>query len=209
MIAFLVVAPHDISNQLINDIETYLDPSASLLVGLETANGVHKQTNGEHYHVVTEMTDKQYDTFRKTILVNKMKLSGQATNGNSRQYGKLKNIRDQTKILQYTCKDKHIYYRNIDLQTIQDAINNSYKKEDRKDFIQQIMDYLGEKDYTNSGIEDLDITKIEINIIKYYIETKQQKPISKSTLRSLTTRYLMYHEPHAKINDIYCYIQQK
>lgn len=197
MLGFIVAAHHDCSMTLISDLKTYIDPSAQLLVAFETVKDKHKKTNGEHYHFcVNPMTDKQYDNFRKTILVNKMLLSGQARNGVPRQYGRIKSIRDETKLLQYTCKDKNIYSENIDLKTLQEYIEKSYPKKDSpKDFVSALMTYLDSKNssFYLPGIDDPQYSCIELAILQYYITENIGKPVSKTTLRSLTTRYLMYH----------------
>lgn len=197
----------------VQELETYLDPSASYVLAKETTKSAHKETQGQHFHAYVEMTDKQYDSFRKTILVKKYNLSGQARNGKPRQYGRIKSIKDETKMLQYTCKDNNLITRNIDLEKIQEAIKNSYKKQDRKDFITEMMDYLGKTTYQeeqeqfNGQVEwQFKPRLVEYQIIKYYIENKINKPVSKATLRSLTTRYMMYHTTDADIDDIYAYI---
>ena len=217
MLGFMVVAPHDLSTNLINDLKSYLDPDAFLLVGFETCDK-HEETQGQHYHFcVNPMTDQQYDKFRKTILVNKMKLSGQAKNGRPRQYGKIKNIRSETQLMNYTVKSKNIYYENIDLKTIQECISNSYEKpKTPKDFVSDLMVYLNEhsESFYIPGIEvPLQYSLIELAILEYYRKMNVGKAVSKTTLKSLTTRYLMYHYDCPECNnhlistkDIYYYI---
>ena len=215
MIGFFVASPFDISTNLIADLKKYLDPSFQLLVSFEKHPSAHKEFDGQHYHFcVKGMSDKQYDSFRKTILVNKLHLRGQARQGNPRQYGRIKNIRDETKLLIYTTKDKNIYSENIDLKTIQEYIQKSYPKVQPKDFVLDIMQFLSDQE-VNYPLSD-DVTSengdppqylcIEKSILRYYIQNKINKPVSKSTLRSLTTRYLMYYRPNTSINHIYAYI---
>ena len=210
-LGFLIVAPHDLSNSIISDLEEYLDPSACYIVALEKVKDAHKETNGEHFHVMAEMSKKSYDTFRKTILVNKMKLSGQARNGKPRQYGVIKNIRDETKLMSYTLKHGNYITKNIDIKTIQEYYEKSFISKKKTEFIDQIMEYLQTVDHyncedsMNESVHSIDFQSIEKSIIKFYISEKIIKSISKSQLKSLTTRYLM-HYAKVSIDTIYTYI---
>lgn len=202
----MIVATFDLSGQIVEDLEQYLDASASYLVGLETAPKAHPQTNGQHYHILADMTKAQYDSFRKTILVNKMGLQGQARNGIGRQYGIVKNIRDDTKMMSYTLKNNNIIYKNIDLKTIQDSYSKSYITKSPKNFVDEIMTYLMTIDlYKMEGeitpVPIIDFELLEESIVAYYIDKDIGKPVSRATLKSLGTRYLMYHHkktyPHS------------
>ena len=212
-LGFMIVAPHDLSSSIIEDLEKYLDPSASYIVAMEIAKDAHHETKGQHFHILAEMTKKNYDTFRKTILVNKMKLSGQARNGHPRQYGMVRNIRSDTKLMSYTLKHGNYITKNIDLKTIQEYYEKSYIKNSPKDFVQEIMEYLQTIDHYISEVHSMNATghcidfqSIEKSIISFYVINQINKPVSKSTLKSLTTRYLMYHEPLASTQNIYDYI---
>ena len=210
----MIAAPHDISNQLITDIETYLDPSAILLVGMETAEGTHLETNGEHYHIVAGMTEKVYDKFRKTILVNKMNLRGRATANHSRQYGRVKNILDETKMMQYTCKDKNIYYRNIDLKKIQELLEKSYSKPLHwLDFYKKLMKHLvsQEHKFFLPGITDeIQYEQIEMAALEFFIKEhrKDEKKLNRAQLKSYVQNYLMYYSSR-DIGEIYRYFFQR
>lgn len=213
-LAFIIVASHDLSGQIIEDIEKYIDPSASLLVALETALGVHTFSDGQHYHIFVDMTMKQYDSFRKTILVNKMRLQGQAKNGIGRQYGIVRKIRDESKMLQYTVKDNNIYFRNFDLKKIQDAILESYHSKSPKEFLRELMLYLLQTDYSlmDTGLlpgvssPEIDFKAIELNIIAFYVQEQNGRTVSNTQLKSLTQKFLMYNLPmdeSLKINTIH------
>ena len=191
MLAFFCALPHDISSTFVNSLEQYLDPNAPYLIGLETSNGSHADTSGQHYHICASMNLLQYDAFRKTILVKKYKLNGQATKGHSRQYGKEKQIRDETKMLQYTVKDKNIIYKNIDLKTIQQLICDSYPKTTNKSKFDKLMDHL--TTIPNKYPHHYEfIDKIEDEIIKYYIDKEYNKTLSKNYLKSLVIYFIMY-----------------
>lgn len=192
MLAFFCALPFDQSSNLIKYLETYIDASASYIVAMETSPTAHAETQGQHFHLCVDMDNKQYDTFRKTILVNKYKLQGQARNGIGRQYGKVNKIREETKMLQYTVKDQNIIYKNYDLKTIQELIENSYKRTTHLSTFELLMKHLHEIPYTQTCYTEY-VDHIEDSIIDYYITNSIGKALSKNHLRSLTTSFLMYH----------------
>lgn len=218
MIGFFVALPHALQNEFVKDIESYLDENARYIISMEIANDKHVETKGEHFHFVGDMTDKQYDTFRKTILVKKYKRQGVARNGVGRQYGKIGKIRDETKLMQYTCKDNNIIYKGIDLKTIQELISSSYKKEERQFPLKELMEHLKTNsnnyyinDVDNGWIHDstCEFYKIEFDIIQFYIDNSTcEKTLTKSQIKSITTKYLMYYTPFRNINHIYSYIMR-
>lgn len=217
MIGFFVALEHSYKDDFVKDIESYLDDDARYIIAMEVAKDKHVETKGEHYHFVGDMTDKQYDSFRKTILVKKYTRQGQARNGVGRQYGKIGKIRDETKLMSYTVKDKNIIYKKIDLKIIQELIQKSYHKEDRQFPLKELMVYL--KDRSNnyyveaqevvSGSKPMLVsyTEIEYDIIRFYLQNSScEKTLTRSQIKSLTTKYLMYYTPFQNITDIHRYI---
>lgn len=189
-------------------LETYIDASAGYVIACETASRTHQDTSGQHMHFAVEMEDKQYDAFRKTVLVKQYNLRGQAKNGQPRQYGRIKDIRSETKFLAYTVKDKNIVYKNISLDVIQKALDDSYKKEDKKDFQTTLMEYLLQPCNQNQIVKifsenqgfRVDIHKLEILILKYHIDNVD-KPLCLSRLRYYTNLYLQKHNKLVNTNE--------
>jgi len=218
MLGFFVALEHSNKDTFVNDVESYLDDDARYIISMEIAKDKHVETKGEHFHFVGDMSDKQYDTFRKTILVKKYQRQGVARNGVGRQYGKIGKIRDETKLMQYTCKDNNILYRKIDLKTIQELIQKSYKKEDRQFPFKDLMEYLKinsnnyyQNDIDNGWIHDshVEYYKIEFDIIQFYMDNSTcEKTLTKSQIKSITTKYLMYYTSFKNINHIYSYLMK-
>jgi hypothetical protein len=74
----------------------------------------------EHFHFLTKITNKQYHNFCKRVFKDRYKLLGRATKNKPRQYGKVKDIKDLSRMMAYTLKDKN-YKTNIpkdELETI-------------------------------------------------------------------------------------------
>lgn len=218
MIGFFVALDHFNKDEFVKDIESYLDDEAKYIIAMEIAKDKHVETKGEHFHFVGDMTEKQYDSFRKTVLVKKYQRQGVARNGVGRQYGKIGKIRDETKLMQYTCKDNNIIYRKIDLKTIQELIVSSYKKEDRQFPFKELLEHLKANNasyYEALGwshqLDDHSVQydKIEFDIIQFYLDNSTcEKILTKSQIKSITTKYLMYYTPFVNKNDIYNYIMR-
>lgn len=197
---FMAALSHQ--NDLSKDLEGYLDPSAAYIVAKEVANdGKHKETEGQHFHIAAEMNDKQYDSFRNTILKNKYNLRGKACKGLPRQYGVVKDVRNETKFLAYTCKDKNIIYRNIDLKTIKYYISESYKKETMFSKYDGLMLHLKSLSsdfclyYVHEKSENprLCLWNIKLEVTKYWMKQGFDKALSKSQLTHYTNSFLQLH----------------
>lgn len=214
----MIVLGHSFKDELVKDIESYLDDDARYILAMETCIGKHQDTSGQHYHFVGDMTEEQYDAFRKTIIVKKYKRQGVAKGDIARQYGKIGNIRDVTKLMQYTVKDGNIIYKNIDLKTIQDLITSSYKKEERQFPFKELMEYLktNSNNYYDNEVDNgwiheshVEFNKIEFDIIQFYLDNSTcEKTVTKSQIKSIVTKYLMYYTPFKNINHIYSYIMK-
>jgi hypothetical protein len=212
MLFFFAQIAHKDEPSVRQELEKYITEDARYIIAKETAKQTHVETNGEHLHFAVDMTKKEYDAFRKTVLVSKFKLRGKVKNGLPKQYGTVHNVRDEMKMLSYTVKDNNIIYRNIDLKTIQEYIEKSYKKEDKKTYQQDLMDYLKsfEPDYfmetpksciqTNNGdmfameVQDINFRKIQAEILQHWV-VNASKPLSRSQLQFYTNLYLQFHFP--------------
>lgn len=209
---FFMALPLSRMHELFEDLQKYLEPNGRVVLAGETSTTSHQETNGEHFHVAIDMNDNQYKAFYKTIIQTKYGLKGRAVSGGTgRQYGLVKpdKVRDETKFLQYTVKNKNILYKNINLQTIQDLIKSSFIKEERKSKIDTLMDYLQgrEHDIYNEPVNrvnethpdsqpSIDIVQLEFIIFEWHMDvwaTKKQEVPSPSQLKSLALRFLMYH----------------
>ena len=194
---WFVAITHDKVDSYIECLEKYLEPSAAYVVSKETAKGVHKETNGQHIHIAAELDVKTYNLFHDNIHKKKLKLLLKAKDGIGKQVGRTKEVRDQTKFLQYTVKDKNIIYRNIDLKTIQEWIERSYPK--TESWEEQIIHYFKiqyvEPPDWSIVIQGYQITQLEDLVIQFYIENSKTKAVpTRNYIKRLILRYLMYEQ---------------
>lgn len=211
-IFFMAAIPHSQTETFRNFLLKYLLDDAQYIIAKETAPVSHKETNGEHLHIAVEMEDKSYDNFRKTILVNHYKLRGKATKQLPRQYGKVREIRGFDKFMSYTCKDKNLLHNFKDLKKLQDYITQSYKKQDKETFIDEVIKYIdkNQTDLIKEYFPQFDWDNIETleKLVLQYYQLHTKKVPAYSTIKHITLKYLMFHQK-THINVIYSYLRNK
>lgn len=213
MIFFMVALAHSEIDDFEKILHKYIDVSGRYLIGMETAPDSHAQTGGQHFHIAADMSNKQYDTFRKTVLVKKYGLQGQAKDGHARQYGIVRKVRDETAMMSYSCKDKNIR-SNFELDELQKFIDASFKKKPILDHLEKMMSEIAQSRLhtwdQDIGKMKVDTTSVEFRILEYYMDQDLKKVLNKASLKSLTTRYLMYYEKtiprDTLIQQLYYYI---
>ena len=201
MRSFMCALRHDQSCNFIQYLEKYIDPMTPYLIGLETSKDTHQDTSGQHYHVCVNMTDKQYDSFRNTVLVKHYGLRGQARDGKARQYGTVKNVRDKTKMLQYTVKDHNIIYKNFTLNQIQELLDSSYHRPEKRDFHKELVQFLDSPELFLTweidnpdclyGQTEINYYTMEKTIVEYLVKNSDKIP-TKSLIQSLVRSYLIH-----------------
>jgi len=203
-----------------NDFELFLTTfkhhcTGLYTIGIEYAldHDVHNETDGEHYHVFAQMTDKQYRALILKLKYLKVPLNGQSKGNKTRSYGKVKLLRDPMKMLAYTIKGGSYITTESD-EVIENAKLLSFVKEDpiikTREKIMSFLD--NEIDdlkpnlvqyatspvppfYDDETIADLTLlTKIKLLIIKYFRQSREKlKMPSRSRLIYFAQYYCMYH----------------
>lgn len=218
---FRISYHHKHKDQVLTDIERYADPSAGIMICLETSTkqDTHKRFQGEHYHVCVE-EPFDWKNYRNTILVNHYKLNGKAKKDMPTEYMKSHEVRDEQTYKIYMVKDKNEnnIYKNIDIKTIQDYIARSYKKEDRRSFFDELMNHLVILNdsfiippHINESNFKISYGRIESECIQFIADKGKETNMSatKSKIKSFVTQFLMYHfkttthyENHEIVEDI-------
>jgi len=152
----------------------------------------HEAEPFSHFHFLVEMKDTDYVNFRKRVFIDKFKLRGLARNGKPRQYGKVGEIEDFDKMLSYSVKDENIR-SNLDDETINDAIDKSFKKQSPKLLKDKMILFIEEKT-SNYGVPRYYSKK---KILKLIVEWcfNEKIPVRKSILDS----YYFYYRQFTKI----------
>jgi len=118
------------------------------IIALEITEHSHKETAGEHIHFCAEMSDVTYHAFCKRVFKDRYKLSGQARNGKPKQYGKVTEIKDITRMKAYCIKDNN-YYTNLPDEEINKLKKISFSKVDKKptngSWTQEVVNYLNKE----------------------------------------------------------------
>ena len=148
----------------------------------------HEVEPYSHFHFLVEMTEQDYTRFRKRVFIDKLKLSGKATSGNPRQYGKVANIDDFDKMLSYTVKDSNIR-SNLSDELLNDAIDKSFKKQQPKLLKDKMTKYVD--DYLESHTALGNSKKKKMFIMKLIIQWLIQEKIP--IRKTICDNYYQYY----------------
>lgn len=159
------------------------------IISHEIAEGKHTDTNGSHFHFLVQMKDEDYTKFRKRVFIDKLKLKGQARNGTSRQYGKVKQIENLDRLKAYTVKDNN-FRTNLTPKEIETICEQSFKKEQELDLRDELMNYLlHEQESRDAMMEQYDKWNTIADIIKFFKTNKKYKP---NLNRAIIDRWINY-----------------
>lgn len=128
-IAFMVRLPHKRLEDIATLIERHGGEATRWLLAKEK-----DKDDREHFHGIVFMNDQEYDKVQRHFR-EVWKLKGQAKKGETKEYGRIRTIKDRNKMLSYTVKDGNVVTSetwDIDLEQYLQA---SYQKpsETKKD----------------------------------------------------------------------------
>lgn len=135
-IAFFSAIKHEHYDYLETTLKEY--DIGGYIIGAEVSQGTHKETNGEHFHFLVEMTDTDYHKFSKRVFKDKYKLTGRATSGHPRQYGKVSKIEKLERMKAYTVKDGN-FRTNLKDDEVKKITEISFKKEEKQTSREEII----------------------------------------------------------------------
>lgn len=160
----------------------------------------HETEPYSHYHFVVQMSEQDYCRYRKRVFIDKYKLRGVPKKNLCRQYGKITKIEDFDKLLSYTAKEENIR-SNMDEETLNEAISNSFKKEQPKLLKEKLVKYIDDKTYIEMTKEYrfLRKKKVYLLIIEFCLENKI--PLTKSILNSYYLYYRQFTKAEKNIYD--------
>jgi hypothetical protein len=151
----------------------------------------------EHFHFLAKITKRQYHNFVMKNFKAKYNLRGRAHNGHPRQYGKVNKIKDLSKMMAYTVKDKN-YVSNMTKnqieyilkKKIEDVENtkNSNSGEIKEKMIKYVNNHINENITNKKYIDSRKM--IRMIIIDFMIEHKI------SIIRTTIERYYYYYIAH-------------
>lgn len=223
-IAFFFAIKHVHVDDVEIKLMTYLDEPNQYIISMEKCKDKHHSTDGEHMHVLCTMSAKNYKAY-STLILRTYKLRGKAGDGVGKQYGKVNKIRDLDKMMSYTLKDNN-FRTNMDIKQIEQALGNSYKKEEKKEEELKILEFISEKHeifrknkpqiefqhyqtedptsfaYLSFGFKEAAIAVIEYFRIKNK-ETEIRYNLSRNQITTLVNKYFMYMEKNTSPNYLY------
>lgn len=205
---------HNRIDEVIAILNKYIEPDAKYIIGLEHCTK-HQLTNGEHMHFAVDMTEANWLNYVKKF-TETFELAGKNNKKGLSHYGRIKKdkVRDETKFMSYTLKDGNYVTKNIEIAELQILIDGSYKKQD---YVEELQDYLDKNEFLFEEDQPhlmkdnpINIEKLEMTILKHYIENnKNKKTLLWNKLQWLTLSYMQSRYRKPTISQIYHYMKHK
>lgn len=182
--------PHEHHKTVLGKLISYAEGGLFLL-SLEVSKTTHKETKGEHIHILYDDVNNNYNLFSK-CLRDIWNLRGRAQDGLPKQYGKVKHIKDIEKACAYTMKDGK-YFTNIeDIDKLNEWLSLSYEKNPKRDIYDEWMEYMNETigipEFVgvHGTVETEFINNVRLETIKFYITNEYTLPTKSGYFNQLT-----------------------
>lgn len=202
--AFFAAIQHSQQETLLVALQRY--NIGKYIIAKEKVTDAHKETDGEHFHFLVEMTKSDYHSFTKNTLQQKYKLRGQAKKDLPKQYGKVKKIKNIDHMKAYTLKEGD-YITNMSQEEINEVVKFAHSKQEEKDEGIQLMKYLAKVPLLEFEIQESTMYHDHQNsnayvnyvllckaVIRYHIEnSKSRKGLTRSAIESHVRKFIMYH----------------
>ena len=214
MIFWYAAIFHNRIDEVLRMVESYITDDAKYIIGLEHCSK-HKLTDGEHMHFAVEMEQADWLNFVKKF-TETFKLAGKNNKKGLSHYGRTKQdkVRDETKFCSYTLKDGNYRTKNMDVLELQELIANSFQKQDYHDKLNiylNLNQFRFEEDSPHLMKDNpINIEKLEMTILKHYIEnSKNSKILLWNKLQYFTLSYMQTNYEKATISQIYHYMKHR
>lgn len=212
-VSFYFAIPHSYQSQVLKTLEPLFN--SYYLITQEVSTTSHKDTSGEHYHVMFIGNDIQY---RKCItnLKKFYSLSGQARDGHARQYGKVRDLRDPFRMGAYILKQSMFQHTNFPSEIIsrleeasfeKPTINSNSERDEIMEYLDQHIDLDKPTEVTQLINHSYYETprQVKIAIIDYHVQHPEIKFLTTHRLKYLCQYYLMYHRKILKPEELYSF----
>lgn len=165
-IAFMVRLPHERLEDLVTLIERHGGEATQWLLAKEK-----DKEDREHFHGIVFMEDHEYDKVQRHFR-EVWKLKGSARNGDTKEYGRVRKVKDRNKMLSYTVKDGNVVTSETWDMDLNPYIQASYQKP------QETLKELREKELKNNllnkNVNQVITTKniAQMNLIQFRLYHK-------------------------------------
>lgn len=188
-IAFMCAAFHINYDYLEQTLKEY--PIGLYLIAAEVTKDSHKETNGEHFHFLVQMTDSDYHKFSKRAFKDKLNLRGIARDGFPRQYGRVKKIEDISRMAAYTIKQGNIRTNMTESQL------NAYKAvtftaKEQMSFEEELYEYMVNNNKKESGAIIIEFPLLATQVITFTRQHKSKQYINRQKI----DKYVRYYQTH-------------
>lgn len=199
-LAFFAAIKHEHTESVLECLKKY--DIGQFIIAKEKAGAAHSETEGEHLHFCVEMPPEQYVNFSKCCFIDKYKLRGRAPAGQSRQYGKVKEIRNLQKMQAYTLKDGD-YITNMDEEVIKELYKQSAKKVEKKNIYDICMENMKTVEKPGRFRPNCSyMADLKYEILRTHIKEDVRKDVSKLIMERYIRMFMMYHSDFSEDEKI-------
>jgi len=147
----------------------------------------HESNPRPHFHFIFEGTDQIYTNLSK-VIVDKYHLRRKGRGGVIK-YGKVKNLRDQERMLIYTVKDGN-FRSNYEPEYLRTIFEQSFKKTDKKKVLDEMVEFLDINNKHQIISSHYNPEIIKHHLIKYML--KKDLRLNRNSILS-NINYLFQH----------------
>lgn len=163
------------------------------LIGAEVTPNSHKETQGQHFHFLVQMSDADYHKYSKRVFKDKFKLRGVAKDGNPRQYGRVKRIEDLERMAAYTIKDGNIR-TNMSQKQLDTYKAITFKAKEQFTFEDELYQYLIDNSINpDTGNKIISFQQIAVQVVHFIRNYKVKQYINRNKIDRYVRFYQMYH----------------
>lgn len=208
-IAFMCACYHINYNYLEDTLKEY--NIGLYLMAAETTSDSHKETNGEHFHFLVQMSDTDYHKYAKRCFKDKLKLRGQARDGNPRQYGKVKKIEDIERMAAYTIKQGNIR-TNMTESQLETYKKITFTTKDEMAYEDELYEYLSHTAIHDNhspyvGQKLTSYNGIALYVVKFVRKHKKKIYFNRNKLDKYVRYYQTYYLNQEELSDE-CFLNQ-
>lgn len=188
-IAFMCAAHHVNYDYLEETLKDY--PIGLYLMAAEVTKDAHTETNGEHFHFLVQMSELDYSRYAKRCFKDKLKLRGQARDGNPRQYGKVKKVEDVTRMAAYTIKQGNIRTNMTEAQLAAYKAVTFVQKE-QFSFEEELYEYMVAHSVTDNGNKRTSYHDLGVQVIEFTRGYKTKQYLNRNKI----DKYIRFYQVH-------------
>jgi len=181
---------HTEESKVLKQLKSYKSVG-TYIMSLEVCEKSHQATGGQHMHFLVEMDNKDFNAFRDWQKRH-FSLQCKAEDSGARQFGKVKNIENLSRMAIYTVKHENVR-TNMSDELLRLLVKQSFIKIDKKDEVKMLYKHLDDKIHIEDGdhwMEMGGIREVKKEIIRKILLEKYSTDLNAPTIDRVFRNWL-------------------